>query len=394
MKPRVFLINNYSMENAYSLWEKGLSGSHHVWGKVELDKKGKVDMRIFPHEKYPLLNKIGEFFGIGHLDQQIRLLRNLKKFDILYSPYSSSNTKFLVLLKFLGLFKKPIVVTIHQPFWQGKNENPLYRFLSRLYILSYDACIFLSEPLMKKTVSLLNISEKDANNKFSLTQWGPDITYLDKFNPSHLPFESCDYFISAGHTDRDFETLIEAFRGLEYKLWIFCTPESIPKTTDIPPNVRVNSVVTRSYDLIPYYQKSIAILIPLKYPEHKEGCQGMTSLQDVVSFSKPAIMTRNPCLNLDIEKEGIGKYVDMYDVQGWKKQLTFFASNKASWEKMSENSRLLFETKFNSEIFASHLEKVLLATFQEKSTLKHKIEYDESLTESYKTQPFQKGNDI
>ncbi|MDN3686708.1 glycosyltransferase [Cyclobacterium jeungdonense] len=355
------------MENAYSLWKKGLSGSHHVWGKVELDKMGKVDMTIFPHEKHPLINKIGKFFGIGHLDQQIRLLGSLKKFDILYSPYSKSNTKLLLLLKVLGLFKKPIVVTIHQPFWQGKNENPLYRSLSRFYILNYDACIFLSEPLMKKTISLLNISEKDAKKKFSLAQWGPDITYLDKFSRNPLPFESCEYFISAGHTDRDFETLIEAFRGLDYKLWIFCTPKSIPKTLDIPPNVTVNWEVTRSYDLIPFYQKSIAILIPLKYPEHKEGCQGMTSLQDVVSFSKPVIMTRNPCLNLDIEKEGIGKYVGMYDVQDWKNQLTIFASKKSCWVKMSENSRQLFETKFNSEIFAAHLEKVLLATYKKKS---------------------------
>ena len=51
MKPKVFLINNYSMERAYSLWEKGISGSHHVWGKVELDQRGKVAMTVFPHEK-------------------------------------------------------------------------------------------------------------------------------------------------------------------------------------------------------------------------------------------------------------------------------------------------------------------------------------------------------
>jgi glycosyltransferase involved in cell wall biosynthesis len=366
MKPRVFLINNYSMERAYSLWEKGLSGSHHVWGKVELDKSGKVDMTVFPHEKYKFFNKIGKFFGIGHLDQQIRILFNLRHFDILYSPYSKSNTKLLLFLKVLGLFRKPIVVTIHQPFWFGKNDSRLVRLYSRLYILNYSASIFLSEPLLEKSIRLLKIPEKAYKNKFSLSQWGPDMSYYERYCLKRKSFEECDIFISAGHTDRDFETLIEAFRGLDYKLKIFCTPTSIPNTVDIPPNVEVNWEVTLSYDLIPYYQQSIAILIPLKYPLYKEGCQGMTSLQDVVSFGKPLIMTRNPCLNLDVEKEGIGYCVDMYDVKGWKEKLKLLKENKDIWLEMSNNSQLTFKEKFNSKIFASHLEDVLLSVYKGK----------------------------
>lgn len=366
MKPRIFLINNYSMERAYSLWEKGLSGSHHVWGKVELDQRGKVDMTVFPHEKHPFLNKLGKIFGIGHLDQQVRILFNLRKFDILYSPYSKSNTKLLLFLKALGLFRKPIVVTIHQPFWRGRNENKFFRSYSRFYILNYTASIFLSEPLLDKTIKLLKIPEKDYKNKFSLAQWGPDITYYERYCLKRKSFEECDFFISAGHTDRDFETLIEAFRGLDYKLKIFCTPNSIPKTVDIPPNVEVNWEVTLSFDLIPYYQRSIAILIPLKYPMSKEGCQGMTSLQDVVSFGKPLIMTRNPCLNLDVEKEGIGYCVDMYDINGWKEKLKILKENKEIWLEMSNNSQSTFKDKFNSDIFAAQLENVLLSVYKDK----------------------------
>lgn len=366
MRPRVFLINNYSMERAYSLWEKGLSGSHHVWGKVELDQRGKVDMKVFPHEKYKFLNKVGKIFGIGHLDQQIRILFNLRNFDILYSPYSKSNTKLLLFLKALGLFRKPIVVAIHQPFWKGKNENRFFRSYSRFYILNYTASIFLSEPLLDKTIKLLKIPEKAYKNKFSLAQWGPDMTYYERYCVNRKSFEECDFFISAGHTDRDFDTLIEAFRGLDYKLKIFCTPKSIPKTLDIPPNVEVNWDITLSFDLIPYYQQSIAILIPLKYPMYKEGCQGMTSLQDVVSFGKPLIMTRNPCLNLDVEKAGFGYCVDMYHVKGWKEKLSILKENKDIWLEMSNNSQLTFKETFNSDIFAAQLENVLLSVYKGK----------------------------
>ena len=363
MKPKVFLINNYSMERAYSLWEKGISGSHHVWGKVELDQRGKVEMTVFPHEKYKILNKIGRLFGIGHLDQQIRILLNVNKFDILYSPYSKSNTKLLLFLKAIGLFRKPIVVTIHQPFWMGRNENWFFRLYARQYILNYTASIFLSKPLLEKTVDLLEIPKKAYKDKFSLAQWGPDMTYFERYSIKRNTFEDCDFFISAGHTDRDFETLIEAFRGLDYKLKIFCTPKTIPKTVDIPPNVEVDWEVTLSYDLVPYYQKSIAILIPLKYPKSKEGCQGMTSLQDVVTFSKPVIMTRNPCLNLDIEEEGIGYWVDMYDVNSWREKLRILKENRDIWLEMSDKSQSTFKNKFNSEVFATHLESVLLSVY-------------------------------
>ena len=99
---------------------------------------------------------------------------------------------------------------------------------------------------------------------------------------------------------------------------------------------------------------------------YKEGCQGMTSLQDVVSFGKPLIMTRNPCLNLDVEKAGIGYCVDMYEVKGWKEKLKILKENKDIWLEMSNNSQLTFKEKFNSNIFAAQLENVLLSVYKGK----------------------------
>ncbi len=357
---RVLFINVYSLENAYQLWEKGISGSHHVWGKVELDSNGKLETIILPHIKYPLLNRIGKWFGIGFLDQQIRVLLSLKKFDVLYSPYSSGNTKFLSVLKLFGLFRKPIVVTLHQPYFGAKHKHlSIIHFFRKKMFSSYDACIFLSPKLKKDTLREFNLDVK-GNAKYSLTQWGPDQSWIKKYAHHLLPREQCTYFISAGHTDRDFETLIEAFRGLDFKLKIFCTPKSIPKYVNLPKNVYLNWDVTRSQDLIDEYKHSIAILIPLKYPKHKEGCQGMTSLQDVVVHRKPTIMTKNLSINIDVEKEGFGMFVPMYDVLAWKKLLTHIHDNQEAWEKMCVNSDRVLREKFNSKIFGDHLEKVIL----------------------------------
>ncbi len=347
------------MENAYSLWKEGKSGSHHVWGKVELEKKGNIQMETFRHEKFRFLNKLGNFFGIGHLDQQIRIL-GLKKFDILYAPYAFNNTAFLVFLKWLGIFRKPIVVTIHQPFMGTRSKNKLWRAITKKALLQYDAAIFLSEPLMKEAVVRLEIPPHIASERFSTAQWGPDTDFYTNNLENETPLRDCTYAVSAGHTDRDYETLIEAFRKIDFPLKIYCTPNSAPKTADLPDNVTVHSKRIPYVELLEIYQKAKIILIPMVYPKEKEGCQGMTSLQDVVALGKPTIITKNKHLNLDVEKEGFGWVVEMGDQDGWVTAINRLINNDALLNTMKDNARRVYREKFNSEIFGESLEQAFV----------------------------------
>jgi len=360
---KVLLVNNYSMENAYDLYKKGVSGSQHVWGKIELERRGEIEMVIFKHEKYGFLNKLGKWLKISHLDQQIRILNNLKSFDILYAPYSSTNTRLLVFLKWLGLFRKPIVVTIHQPVFSSGKSKKLSNFLAKKFILQYEASIFLSEALMRKTVEMLRVPEVIANQKFSTAQWGPDTDFYHSDEPE-IPLEDCNYFISAGQTDRDYDTLIEAFRGIDYSLKIFCSKKTMPKTKDIPANVSIDSKGMPYFELLNHYKKSRAILIPLRYPPEKEGCQGMTSLQDVIALGKPTIITTNRSLNLDVEKEGFGIFVEMGDVEGWRKAIKLLIEDKATLNNMGLNAKRTYLEKFNSQIFADKLQEVLVKVYK------------------------------
>lgn len=345
------------MENAYDLWKKGTSGSHHVWGKVELEKRGAALVSIFTHEKYLLLNKLGNIIGIKHLDQQIRLLAHAADYDILYAPYSLSNTKFLILLKFLGLYRKPILITVHQPFLGMNSPYSLVRWLTKKTLLRYDGILFLSEKLMENTLKALKISDAESLKKIDTAPWGPDTEFYKKIDSPDQ--KQNGYFISAGHTARDYETLIEAFRKLDYPLKIFCTPKSVPKTADIPPNVSINSKFIPYFELLNFYKDSRAILIPLKYPERLEGCQGMTSLQDVVALGKPTIITKNPSINLDAEAEGFGITVDKGDVKGWVAAVKILANDKELSQHMREQALEVYREKFNSELFADKLEKAI-----------------------------------
>lgn len=354
------------MENAYNLWKKGTSGSHHLWGKVELDKRGDIDIIIFKHEEFAWLNKIGNFFKISHLDSQIRVLFNLKKFDILYAPYSTANTRLLVFLKWIGLFRKPIVVTIHQPLLSSGKLKGLTEIISKKVLLQYDASIFLSEPLMNSTIKKLKIPDGIVKQKFSTAQWGPDTEFYNFPEPA-IPLEDCDYFVSAGHTDRDYDTLVEAFRETKYSLKIFCSTKSLPKTKNIPSNITIVSTGIPYFELLKHYRNARAILIPLKYPEEKEGCQGMTSIQDVIALGKPTIITRNKSLNLNVEEEGIGLFVEMGDVEGWKKATKILMEDKNVLRKMGANSKKTYLEKFNSQIFANKLQEVFLKVAESNS---------------------------
>lgn len=352
---RVLLVNNYSMKNAYNLWKKGLSGSHHVWGKVELDRKGHVDMIIFKHEKYKFLNSIGNAIGITHLDQQVRILFAGSTYDILFAPYSTANTKLLLVLKWLGIYKKPIVITLHQPFIGTFLKNPILKQVVRKMFLTYDAIIFLSEKLKQDSASYFGIPLD--SERFFLAQWGPDTEFYKNIPIQKKVIINEPYLISAGHTARDYETLIEAFRNLNYSLKIFCTPKSLPKVENIPDNVTINADFIPYIELIGHYQESEIILVPLKYPLEREGCQGMTSLQDVVALAKPMIITRNEGLNLDPVTEGIGWEVEKGDVDGWVKTVTCLMEDENARHRMKLNSIRVYNEIFNSEIFADELEK-------------------------------------
>lgn len=90
----------------------------------------------------------------------------------------------------------------------------------------------------------------------------------------------------------------------------------------------------------------------------------MTSIQDVVALGKPTIITKNPMLNLDVEKEGFGVMIDKKDVIQWKNTLNDLLFDFEKLEKMRVNARRVYEEKFNSVLFSKKLEEVFNSVYQ------------------------------
>ncbi|WP_209329557.1 glycosyltransferase family 4 protein [Lunatimonas salinarum] len=353
------------MEYTYDLWKMGKGGSHHVWGKVELDQGNEIAMSILPHQKYKFLDVIGDKFGIRHLDHQIRIFFSGSKYDIIYAPYSTANTKFLLYLKWLGLFRKPLVVAIHQPFLGTNSTSKLRRSLSKSLLTAYDGVIFLSEALKDHTLRQLDLPKELENATIFTAQWGPEKQFYKRL-PELAEDDEEPYLISAGLTSRDYTTLVEAFRSLPYKLVIYAPVSAITDVGDLPPNVVLHSGFVPYHELLSVYQKSKAVLIPLKYPLKKQGCQGMTSLQDVIALSKPVIITETPTLNLDVEKEGIGLTVPMGDVEGWVSAVRKLMENEPLRQEMIEKTKDIFENRFNMDVYAERLTKILSFVYAKK----------------------------
>lgn len=354
---RVLLANSYSMEFTYDLWKKGKGGSHHVWGKVELDRGKEIEMTILPHEKYKFLDIIGKKLGIRHLDHQVRILLTGRKYDVVYAPYSTANTSCLLYLKWLGLFRRPLVVAIHQPFLGTNSGSPLKRWLSRSLLMAYDGVVFLSESLKDHSLKQLGVPTELENRRIFTAQWGPEKQFY-KGLPQVAEDDDEPFLISAGLTSRDYTTLVEAFRRLPYKLVIYSAASSIPNVETLPSNVVLHTGFVPYHELLSVYQKAKAVLIPLKYPLKIQGCQGMTSLQDVIALAKPVIITETPTLNLDVEQEGIGISVPMGSVDGWVKAVGEIMENEDRRQQMIKKTREIFETRFNMDVYAERLTKI------------------------------------
>lgn len=358
-KLRILLTNAYAMDKIHELYKKGLCPGHHLYGALELEKDHNMEVVILPHERYPLLNKIGNWFDIGFLEQQIRAIIALRKCDLLYAPYAAANTKLIVLGKLLGLIKKPVVILVHQPLFGTPSASKWKRKLVRRLIMKYDTLIFLSEQMRTDLIKAYDIDESHARRHFFTAHWGVDLEFFQKYNGWSHPEEK-QFVISSGNTARDFDIIVKAFERIKFPLKIYCKPESFPKSQHIPEHVEVISGNVPFEMICNDYAKSRMILIPLA--PNPEGTIGLTSLLEAMAVGKPVVMTKNDKVDVDIEGEKIGYTVDEGDVEGWVRAINALLNDYPLLREMGDNIYRLGDTRFNMNLFANKLALVFSDT--------------------------------
>ncbi|RZS96983.1 glycosyltransferase [Cecembia calidifontis] len=363
---KVLLLNDYPMDSYYNDWEKGITPGQQLWGKTEIDKMDGIEMIVMSHEENKFLKKLGNLFLIQHLDLQLRALKYSKEIDAYYSPFGTAATKLLLILRVLGFLKTPIVVMVHYPLLGMDSSNKFKLWLGKKLLKGYDRVVFLSRKLKQDALNAFKIGEEECKNWLLTIDWGSETSYYKKFINEE---EEENYAVSNGQTDRDFDTLIEAFRGLDLRLKIFAKADYKPKTNEIPSNVEIFTHWINNNDLCRIYNKAKIVLVCFKMT--KSSTLGLTSLFDSMSMGKAVIITENPYIDIDVEKEGVGFIVKEGDVETWKDKINILLKDPNLRKEMGKKGLELQNKHFSLEKFGLNLFEIFKSLNKNDNFSKH-----------------------
>lgn len=294
-----------------------------------------------------------------------RILTCRERFDAVYATHYKG-LELIVLLRALGLFRKPIVVWHHQPIITPKSR--LREWGGRLFYRGFDRLVFFSRKLVDDSKK----ARKVPPQKLVVGHWGADLDFYDRImntENKNLDESKADdfHFIATGKEQRDQPTLIEAFNrsGLPLKLYIGINPNP-----DVPnPNLDAvnrchpasNIDVVRICGLLPYeiavdVARASCVVICCNRTRYTAG---LTTVVEALALGLPVICSRNPQIPVDFEAEGCGISVDYGDVDGWQRAIEYIASHPDEARQMGRRGRLIAEQRFNDRRNASEMADII-----------------------------------
>jgi glycosyltransferase involved in cell wall biosynthesis len=340
---RVVLYNNYDMELALERYGRHHYPGHHLWGALALRDRG-WELSPLRLERFARLRRLTAP-KIGDLDQQLRVFLDQGKHDLVISG-TEYDTIALALLRRLGLYRRGILAVVHGP----PKAQFHRRWLTKLCFNGQDRLLFLSDEVREEFVAL-----GVDRDRTRLLEWGVDLDFYPAI-PLHDDAWRAPYIFSAGKTRRDHATLVQAFDGLDATLRLYCSKESAPPIDLTPANVDVvfdpaggEREAKVLFELTEEYRGCVAVAVPLA---PNCGLAGLTSLLDAMAMSRAVIITRNPYIDIDVEREGIGLAVEPGEVAGWRAALEWVLTHPTEVAEMGRRARALCEARYNLETFS------------------------------------------
>jgi glycosyltransferase involved in cell wall biosynthesis len=296
------------------------------------------------------------------ISNSLRIIRKRRKFDIVFCR-TLVGIEFLVFLRSVGLFGKPIVSLSYTSSKNGGNFllTALYKRMAKGVDL-------------RLVSSLLSYRETGSNGIFNKSNiryirclTSPDFEFSDKIICSNTHESMQPRFISTGRELRDFNTLLKAFEITGKPVTIFSSTVHGDKNYDIffknrgvlSPNInlnidRDNSVTTKF--LAEEVYKSLAVVCCTEKPTYNVG---LSTISEALGLGVPIIATENAYQDFDIEKEGFGLLVKPYDVDGWCRAIEYIWNNREEAMRMGCRGRKFFEMKWNQRLYVEDLAAIL-----------------------------------
>ena len=378
---KILLLNNYDLIPIKKEWDIDGESGHQLWGMTQLDRYGiETDILPYRDRKFQFIKKISQKIKIlGDLDQQFRVIKQINEYDLIYSGHYFT-TSLLSLLRKLKILKQPLISIA----FQSPRPNLLMKILSIFVIAGNDKIICLSPEIKEHLIEDFKISP----SRLEFIPWGYDTNFHTP--PAPINEQKAGYILSTGKSFRDYDTLIQSFKDIDFPLEIIGYSDNILSNLDsIPLNVRltiplgavnqnmdklvgkqfpanikiVNKLLTTA-QLLSKYKNTYAVAIPLELPDNKPyNTVGLSSLLEAMCMGKAIITTENRDMGINLEREGIGITVPVKDSLAWKQAIQYLLENPAETKEMGEKARYLAEKKYNLDNFTKQIAHCMHTAF-------------------------------
>lgn len=345
---RIYFYHTQDIQNILSEWRKGKWMGHLLYGATHFKEMG-IDVEW--HRFIPQGSRFRKM-----MITTWRVLRLGKNIDAVFATHYQG-IELLVFLRAVRLFRKPIVLWMHQPI--RRSNSPIRRLITRLFYRGADEMLFFSQKIIDDSSK----ADMTSPRKFHLGYWGADLDFYCRLAATKPQRKG---FISSGKEMRDMPTLFNAFAQTDYKLDAY-----------LPSNGGGVNYIRQLKDTKATGNIDIHLDSLLTYPQiasevNKHACVcvccqdtnytvGLTTVVEAMALGIPILSSRNPQFPFDIDKEGIGITIPYYDVDGWVRAINYIGSHPDEANEMGRRGRLLAEKVYNdhhcAEVVASLLKR-------------------------------------
>lgn len=346
--PRVLYLANRRPDAHGRLPWLGKAPRHQAFGAHSFAERGYLLTTPSAAEHrvlMALVSRLNRFGGQSDVlaAQQVLALRAHRRSDLVYTPWDLRGAGFLAQFRAAGLVRTPLVALMHSP--PRSRRSVLSRPLWHGFLRGCEAL-----PCLSSTITQALETDGAARGKAVTLALGPDAEW---YVPSDTVGERA---LCIGKSLRDFDTFGVAATRAAVPARIVCTPDNVtPAFSSFGDNVEVK---TGDRGPVPWgpvcemYRTARVVAICLS---STRILAGLWVLLDALGFGRPVIMTRSPLIDLDIEAEGIGRWVDMGDVDGWCDALRFFEDHPDEAREMGRRARRLVDQGYDIRHFAHRL---------------------------------------
>ena len=361
-KLRIAVLNNYDLIKVEKEVENNEVPNHLIFGinylreyghsieifTVKDTFNGKATNRIC----YRLYQTLTHFENI---ELQKEVFKRRYEFDLIYC-ICGGISEWLHLQKAKGKLNIPILSLYHHPLPLGKLD-PLRNLLRKKIYKNQNNLLCLSNKTAQSFNSLMK------NRIANVISWGVDQVFYEKITQNINNALEPNIVLTCGRTARDLKSFTKAIIETEVRGHVIC-PSNDKISNSKPDKFLTYETTTyntekkeNTYLSMAKMMSQVKVMaIPL---ERQSTLAGLTSLMDCLGFGKPVIMTRNACIDINIEAEGIGLWVDPYDVKGWVNAINWHFQNEKESKEMGKRARVLGQ-RLSSKSFGNKINNIIL----------------------------------